>query len=254
MGTTPRRDILLPPGRHQIEVSKDYEVEIGRYQEQAEQMLTVDVGEQKWIDFELGIPAELEAVSQPPGFSVMIDSKDLGRSPLKLKLSPKTYRVKLAAIKGLEKQVEAQTIELKAGDQRRVSFSIDYDKRRLRLVGNELVDRRKDMVLIAAGSFKMGSRKEKEEKPVHQVELDGFYMDKYEVTVGQFKQFVNQSGYSYQGDWNDVAKYSPGDEYPMVLVDWNDATAYAEWVGKRLPTEAEWEYAARGGLKGKQYP
>ena len=74
--------------------------------------------------------------------------------------------------------------------------------------------------------------------PVHTVELDAFYMDIHEVTVGQFKKFVNQSGYSYNR-WNSVAKYSPGDDYPMLVVNWNDAIAYAKWAGKRLPTEAE---------------
>ena len=115
----------------------------------------------------------------------------------------------------------------------------------------------KEMVLIPAGSFEMGdhfSEGEENELPVHRVNLDGFYIDTHEVTVDQFKQFVNQSGYDYQGDWGQVALYSPGHDYPINYVNWNDATAYAEWSGKRLPTEAEWEYAARGSLERKRYP
>ena len=112
------------------------------------------------------------------------------------------------------------------------------------------------MVLIPAGSFEMGdhfNEGQASERPVHRVELDAFYMDIHEVTVGQFNQFVEESGYAYNR-WQDVTKYSPGDDYPMVYVSWNDVTAYCEWAGKRLPTEAEWEYAARGGLIGKRYP
>ena len=85
-------------------------------------------------------------------------------------------------------------------------------------------------------------------------ELLPLYFDVTEVTVGQFKKFLAESDHPFSGDlWKDIYQYSLTDAHPMIYVTWHDATAYAKWAGKRLPTETEWEYAARGGLIDKVY-
>lgn len=110
------------------------------------------------------------------------------------------------------------------------------------------------MVLILAGEFLMGSEDGmNDEKPVHQVYLDAYYIDKFEVTVRRYREFVEATGHP-PPDWEAVKKYSPTDNCPMILVSWDDAMAYAQWGGKILPTEAQWEKAARGGLVQKDYP
>jgi formylglycine-generating enzyme required for sulfatase activity len=159
------------------------------------------------------------------------------------------------------------------------------------------------MVFIPGGEFSMGGEDGDDEQPIHRARIDGFWMDRTEVTNQEFARFVDETGYrtiaervptreEFPGapEENLIAgsvvfmppahavpldshlrwwSYRPGaswrhpdgpdsdlagrEQFPVAHVAWPDAEAYARWAGKRLPTEAEFEFAARGGLAGKRY-
>ncbi len=109
------------------------------------------------------------------------------------------------------------------------------------------------MVQIPAGEFLMGSASNGsgDDRPQHRVYLDAYCIGKYEVTNEQFRKFVNAADYKAEGSW---ASHASGkDRHPVVEVSWNDVMAYCRWAGGSLPTEAQWEKAARG-TDGRTYP
>lgn len=155
------------------------------------------------------------------------------------------------------------------------TYSIDEVKK---YITHKLQDEKnKELVLIQGGEFYAGFNEEeiKERyelwgkyvkpyvnqqepgwaayihKTYHKAKVEPFYIDKYEVTYGEYKEFLDATGHRPLPE--DIQKFIPADDCPVVGVSWHDANAYCKWKGKRLPTQDEWEFAARGDERRK-YP
>ena len=232
---TGKATIELPPGRYKIDVEKE------------------------------GYVATSEAVDVVLGQTVVKTYTLIARTGnLQFSVSPLEAKTQLRRagvvvqewqgmklLKGLP--VGTYDLEINAGGYRSVKKTVTIQEGKAQIV-EAVMEKESDvssgMVLVEGGTFEMGSEHgSSDEKPVHQVSVSSFFIDKYEVTVGQYHQFCTSTGRSMPS----APSWGWQENHPIVNVTWDDASAYAQWAGKRLPTEAEWEYAARGGRLSKGY-
>jgi len=247
-GTTPA-DFKLSPGSYKLRINKEgyhareFDLAIARGQKAS---ITPVQAKLEMITGTINVFAE----PPEPGAKVYLDGLEKGTAPLTLENVPvgkRTIKVKGA------KAENSQTMDLKSDENKTVKVDISRP-----IAGQEYKAPRKKggpMVFVPAGEFWMGCNKRVDmecpefEKPYHRVYLDVFYIDQYEVTQGEYNECVRAEG------CRENAKHGgfTGDRQPVVGVTWDQAKAYCEWAGKRLPSEAEWEKAARG-TDGREYP
>jgi iron(II)-dependent oxidoreductase len=165
--------------------------------------------------------------------------------------------------KKLMEQIDHQETRRRDMEQRHVKVQEEVTQIKTRqddldLQLEDLEQRRKDLLLeankrrmlhIEAGPFNMGGSEDDSppnERPSHPVHLSGFYIDAFPVTNQDYREFVNCTGYKIPIHWQRGSYPTGLARHPITNVSWQDAKVYAEWMGARLPTEAEWEKSARG--------
>jgi formylglycine-generating enzyme required for sulfatase activity len=209
--------------------------------------------------------ARLQITTIPAGATVLIDRKTLTTSPCTLRLNlggadAKTVELGLTLAGYCD---EVSNVTLERGTKTSVTLTLAPLPQTPPASGapvpstGVLKTNPKDgakLIFIPAGEFTMGSPDADidaftQEKPKHQVDLDAYYLYKTEVTVAQYRQFCQETTRAMPNkpSWGWI------DSHPIVNVSWDDAAAYAQWAGATLPTEAQWEKAARG-TDGRVYP
>jgi len=228
---TPKEKAVLQ-GEHWVEMGKD------GYRSKREKVTVNRNGQElSWnlvpIQTRISLDAVDDRTSNDLIADVYVDGTKVGQTPYNGLVAVSAGRIEVAP-EGFDRQTVSVALEEGKTAQATAHF---------RSVEKPKVP--SGMVLIPAGCFQMGSTDEDDdEKPVHQVCLDAFSMDKYDVTQGAYHAATGKNPSNFS---------NCGDNCPVEQVNWNEAKAYCESQGKRLPTEAEWEYAARAGTTTRYY-